>query len=248
MQHTFIGDTAVLEYLNPKNSITPLVELPAILNPFKQEGISIFAKLLNTLPLMNVKSLPAFHMLAQEDLSSTHTLIESSSGNTAFSLAVIARILGVTTTKAIVSHEITPGKRKLLQLFGVEMIVHKEMICPDPHDPLSGITQAKTLGKQAGRCNPGQYDNEKNPEAHYLITGPQIYKQLQGNIQLFGAGLGTTGTMVGISKFLKEKKADLTTLGVVRKANNPVPGTRTKQLLRQIAFPRESFVDEIIEI
>jgi cysteine synthase A len=187
-------------------------------------------------------------MLANADLSTVHTLIESSSGNTALSLAVIARLLGIPTTKALVSHEITPGKRKVLQLFGVEMIVHQEAICPNPNDPSSSIYQAKTYGKQPGRINPGQYDNPKNPEAHYTITGPQIYEQLQGDIQLFCAGLGTTGTMVGTTKFLKEQNSHLQTVGVVRKPNNPVPGPRTQHLLRQIAFQREHYVDTLVAV
>ncbi|MDR2415672.1 MAG: pyridoxal-phosphate dependent enzyme [Candidatus Peribacteria bacterium] len=244
----FKGETALLDYLNPQNTLTPLVELPPHLNPFFQDNVHIFAKLLQTLPLTNVKSLPAFRMLANEEVSSLHTLIESSSGNTALSLAVIARILGIPTTKAIVSHEITSGKRKLLQLFGVEMIVHKEAICPNPNDPSSSIYQAKVYGKQSGRINPGQYDNPKNPEAHYHSTGPQIYEQLQGDIQLFCAGLGTTGTMIGTAKFLKEKNAYLHTLGVVRKPNNPVPGPRTHHLLRQIAFHWEQYVDAIVAV
>ncbi|MDR3168440.1 MAG: pyridoxal-phosphate dependent enzyme [Candidatus Peribacteria bacterium] len=194
--NVFRGEKALLDYLNPHTTITPLVELPLCLNPFFSEGVHIFAKLLQLLPLLNVKSLPAFQMLIHKDVSAVHTLIESSSGNTALSLAVIARILGIPTTKALVSHEITPGKRKVLQLFGVEMIVHKEAICPNPNDPSSSIYQAKISGQQSGWMNPGQYDTPENPKVHYTITGPQIYQQLQGDIQLFCAGLGTTGTMV----------------------------------------------------
>ncbi|MDR0608262.1 MAG: pyridoxal-phosphate dependent enzyme [Candidatus Peribacteria bacterium] len=244
----FKGETAILDYLNPQHTLTPLVEVPPCLNPFFSDDVHIFAKLLQTLPLTNVKSLPAFQMLANEDISAVHTLIESSSGNTVLSLAVMARILGIPTTKAIVSHEITPGKKKLLQLFGVEMIVHQEAICPNPNDSLSGISLAKKYGKQSGRINPGQYDNPKNPEAHYTVTGPQIYEQLQGDLQLFCAGLGTTGTMMGTAAFLKEKNNRLQRLGVVRKPNNPVPGVRTQHLLRQIAFQRKESVDVLIAV
>jgi cysteine synthase A len=105
--------------LNPQNIISPIVELPPKMNPYYQDGVRIFAKLLHTLPLNNVKSIPAFTMLydTERDLTNVHTLIENSSGNTVLSLAVIAKLFGIETTKAFVSNEITIGKLKLLRLF-----------------------------------------------------------------------------------------------------------------------------------
>jgi cysteine synthase len=107
------------DFLNPNNIVSPIVELPPKMNPYYQDGIKIFAKLLNTLPLTNVKSIPAFTMLndADRDVSKIHTIIENSSGNTALSLAVIAKLFGIETTKAFVSNEVTMGKLKLLRLF-----------------------------------------------------------------------------------------------------------------------------------
>lgn len=75
--------------------------------------------------------------------------MENSSGNTAFSLAVLGRSMGIPKMRAWVSQEIIKGKLQLLQLFGVEAVVHAEQICPNPQDPRSGIVKAREEGKQA---------------------------------------------------------------------------------------------------
>jgi len=250
--NVFKGENSIFDYLNPKNHITPLVELPEVLNPFYKDGVRIYAKLLNYLPLANVKSIPAFNMLKKlkdsNRLEKISTIVENSSGNTVFSLAVIGRIFGIRKTKAIISYEVPLEKLLMLQLFGVESIVNKEPICPDPSDKNSGIYKAKKWGKRKGWVNPGQYDNWDNPKAHKEITGPQIFKQLKGDIQVFCAGLGTTGTIIGISSYLRSKNKNVKIVGVVRTPNNPIPGVRTRNLLRMIAFDWENYVDFIEEV
>lgn len=251
--NTFTGDNAIFNYLNPASqTYTPLVELPKTLNPFYEDGVRIYAKLLNTLPLTNVKSIPAFTMLTemhrQGRLENVHTIIENSSGNTVLSLAVIGRLFGISNTKAFVSYEVLFEKLQMLQLFGVEPLINKEPICPDPKDKTSGIFKAKQWGKRKGWINPGQYENIDNPNSHTQITGPQIYQQLDGDIQLFCAGLGTTGTMVGTAKYLKKVHTHVKTIGVIRTPNNPVPGVRTRGLLKMIAFHWKECVDFIEEV
>ncbi|MBL7057987.1 pyridoxal-phosphate dependent enzyme [Patescibacteria group bacterium] len=251
--NVFTGENAILDYLNPESQIfTPLVELPKVLNPFYDDGVRIYAKLLNTLPLTNVKSIPAFNMLKEMnrkgELNDVHTIIENSSGNTVLSLAVIGRLLGIPNTKAFVSYEVLFGKLQMLQLFGVEPLVNKEPICPDPADKTSGIYKAKKWGKRKDWINPGQYENTDNPDGHKKITGPQIFEQLNGDVQMFCAGLGTTGTMVGTADYLKGKSQKIKTLGVIRTPNNPVPGVRTRGLLKMIAFNWKNYVDFVEEV
>ncbi len=249
--NVFSGPDAVKDFLNPdRNPPLPLVEIPEHLNPFAKDGVRIFAKLMSFLPLANVKSLPAYNMLLEKEssLRGTKSLIENSSGNTVFSLAVIGRIFGIPETKAIVSHEVTWGKLQLLRLFGTEIIVNKEPICPDPGDKTSGIYKAKQIGKRKGWFNPGQYDNEANPAAHEKWTGPQIWEQTEGKISVFCAGLGTTGTMLGAGGYLKNQNPKITTIGVTRLPNNPVPGVRTPNLLREIAFDWKHATDHIEEV
>ena len=233
------------DFLNPRSTVTPLIELPEYLNPLAKHRVRIFAKRMDMLPLGNIKSLPAFAMLRAVNLDAVHTLVENSSGNTVASLAILGRLFGVPHTKALVSNEVSSGKLALLRLFGVEVIVKDEPICPDPNDPESGIYLAKAMGLTDGWLNPSQYDNETNPAAHYASTGPQIWQQLDGTLTVFCAGLGTTGTLVGTGSYLKEQSASVVTVGVVRSPNNPVPGVRTENLLREIAFDWREVADAV---
>ena len=251
--NVFSGENSVKDFLDPdKNPPLPLVELPKNLNPLAERKVRIFAKLMNFLPLANVKSLPALGMIREKErdgsLSDIDFMVENSSGNTVFSLAVIGRIFGIQKTKAFVSHEVSAGKLQLLRFFGTEIMVNEEPICPDPRDKTSGIYKAKEMGKNKGCWNPGQYDNAANPSAHERWTGPQIWEQTEGKITVFCAGLGTTGTMVGTGAFLKRMNEKVFNLGVVREPNNPVPGVRTANLLQEIAFDWTSAVDKTVEI
>lgn len=253
MNNTFSGKNSMLDYLNPDNNPDiALVELPSNLNPYQDKKVRIFSKMMNTLPLTNVKSLPSFNMLQQAkengDLEGIDTVIENSSGNTVFSLAVISKLMGIPHTKAVVSNEVSPGKLNMLRLFGTEIIVNKEAICPDPNDKESGIYKAKVWAEENGWFNAGQYDNVNNPEAHKKWTGKQIWEQTGGKLSIFCSGLGTTGTMVGTGSYLKEKNEKINNVGVVRLANNPVPGPRTQNLLREIAFDWDNVVDYVEEV
>lgn len=251
--NVFKGQDALRDFLHPHNTpYIPLVELPPELNPYYKERVRIFVKLMHMVPLGNVKSLPAHNMLSEADrigkLKGVHSLVENSSGNTVFSLAVLGRLFGIPTTKAIVSHEVSPGKLQLLRLFGTEIMVNREPICPDPRDKESGIYKAKKMGTQKGWFNPGQYDNNANPHAHEKWTGPQLWEQTKGELSVFCAGLGTTGTLVGAGRYLTSKNPDITVVGVARVPNNPVPGVRTPHLLEEIAFDWKQVADHVEEI
>ncbi len=246
--NTFEGSNSVLDFLNPDNApYVPLVEIPDSLNPYRKDGVRIFAKLMNALPLANLKSLPAYNMLLEKkkngELEGIDTIIENSSGNTVFSLAVIARLMGIHHTKGVCSHQVSVGKLNLLRFLGTEVIVNEEPICPDPSDPTSGIYKSKVWAKEHKWFNPGQYDNVANPDAHYKWTGPQIWEQTAGKVSLVGIGLGTTGSATGIGKYLREKNKDIEIVGAYRAPNNSVPGVRTEALLKQISFDWKSQVN-----
>lgn len=250
MHNVFSGSNALHEYLSPEaHPPLPLVEIPKELNPYAERGVRIFAKCMFLLPLGNIKSIPAYQMLrdasAHGTLDTVHTLIENSSGNTVYSLTTLARLFGITRTRAIVSNEVSRGKLALLRLFGTEIEVNEEPICPDPRDTTSGIYKARVRGEIDGWCNPGQYDNPANPSSHEQSTGPQLYTQLGNRIDIVCAGLGTTGTLVGIGTYLKKVLPTVRIVGAVRAPNNPVPGVRTKNLLSQIAFPWDTVADRV---
>jgi cysteine synthase len=207
--NVFQGTNSIKDYLNPdKLSYLPLVELPEILNPFYEDGVRIFAKIMTFIGLHNVKAIPAYNMIAESyqrgELEGVTNIIENSSGNTISALAVVARQFGIEDIQAFVPDEVSWNKLLVLLFFGITPIVNQEPASPDPTDPRSGVYKAKELGKQEGWMNPGQYDNEDNPLAHQKWIARQIWDQTKGEISVFCGGLGTTGTVIGNSTYLKK--------------------------------------------
>jgi len=248
--NVFEGPEAIRDFLNPGNLPNlPLVELPAELNPFAGAKVRIFAKLMNMLPLANVKALPAFNMIREKyragALEGVERIIENSSGNTVSSIALVARQFGVKTTQSYVPHEVSRSKLLMLQFFGIQPIVNVEPAAPAENDPRTGVVKAREAGKRADTLNPGQYDNPDNPQSHERWTAPQIWEQTGGEIDIFCAGLGTCGTVIGNASYLKGKNPDLRVVGVMRAPDNYVPGVRTETLLKMVAFDWRGHVDVV---
>lgn len=247
----YSGAGAIADYLRPTaDKYIPLVELPAVLNPYLEPyDIHIDAKLMNTLPLGNVKSLPAWQMLEDMKDGAGRRIVEASSGNTVMSLGVLGRYFGAHGVTAIASPDVSEGKLALLKLAGVEVELVKGPICPDPRDPNGAIAVARQKGALEGHINLGQYDNRANPRAHERITGPQLYAQLGDSLGMLCAGLGTTGTLLGTARMLRRKLPQLRVAGVIRAANNIVPGVRTENGLKEVSFEWQKVLTEpVIEI
>jgi len=248
--NVFEGPTSIRDFLDPgRLPYLPLVELPAELNPFTGENVRIFAKLMNMLPLGNVKAVPAFNMIREKyqsgELDGVQRIVENSSGNTVSAMALVARQFGVEETQSYVPSEISWHKLLMLLFFGIEPIVNVEPLNPDETDPESGIFKAKRDGEHAEALNPGQYHNEDNPKSHEKWTAQQIWEQTGGKINIFCAGLGTTGTMIGNSRFLKNKNPSIRAVGAMRAPDHYVPGVRTDKLLKLVGFDWRKHVDVI---
>ena len=251
--NVFNGPNALRDFLNPgKHPNLPLVELPAKLNPFADDNIRIYAKLMSMLPLGNVKSVPAFNMIREKyrqgDLEGVERIVENSSGNTVSSMALVARQFGIEQTQSYVPAEISWNKMLMLQFFGIEPIVNLEPTNPDETDPQSGVYKAKKDGEDKEAINPGQYHNEDNPKSHERWTAQQIWEQTDGKIDIFCKGLGTTGTVIGNSSFLKSKKESLQVVGAMRAPDQYVPGVRTDKLLKLVGFDWQKHVDSIARV
>ena len=235
--NVFAGPDALKRFLDPDCSPpAPLVELPASLNPFAEQKVRIFAKLLYLLPLLNLKSLPVLKMLqdAAGKLDGVHTIVENSSGNTAFSLAIMARLFGIHSVRAVVPIDIAPGKLELLRLAGADV----RFAPPEG----GGVALARRLGSKAGYHNLDQYGNPANVAAHAKWTAQQIWEQTEGKLTLFCAGLGTTGTALGAVKFFRESAKHVTVVGVYVAAGSAIPGVRSTTALQEIAFDWEAEV------
>ncbi len=145
-------------------------------------------------------------------ISKGGTVVEPSSGNTGVGLALACVLLGY---KLIVTmpDKMSLEKKRLLEAYGAKVIV-----CPSakpPGDPEQYISVAKRISRETPNSfMPNQYENKMNPETHYHTTGREIWEQTEGKVTHFVAGVGTGGTISGVSKFLKEKNHKVKVIGV----------------------------------
>lgn len=242
------GPHAVRDLLDPeKIPPTPLVELPESVNPFAGDGVRIFAKLAYLLPLLNIKHLPVWSMLVDAQKSGTiadaHAIVESSSGNAAFSLSVMAKHFGINRVIAYVPFDIAPGKLDMLRLSGAQPELKR-----GAPDEKSAIAQAREAGRQSGYFSPSQYENNANPHAYERWLAPEIWKQTRGQLTVFAAGLGTTGNLIGSARFFRQRRRNVTVVGLICAPNEAVPGVRSAEKLREIAFDWRATADAVIDV
>ena len=234
-ENVFSGPDAVKHFLDPdRNPPLPLVELPISLNPFSEQKVRIFAKLLYLLPLMNLKSLPVLAMLqgASDELDGVHTIVENSSGNTAFSMAIMARLFGIWSVRAIVPLDIAPGKLELLRLAGADV----RFAPPEG----GGVALARRIGQRPGFLNLDQYGNQANVTAHAQWTTQQTWEQTKRKLTIYCAGLGTTGTALGAIQFFRKNASSVTVVGVYCLPNSAIPGVRSIERLQEVSFDWEA--------
>lgn len=192
---------------------TPLVKLNRVIGSLE---VTVAAKVEYLNPGQSIKDRIAVRMIDEAEknglIKPGGTIIEGTSGNTGMGLALVAAVRGyqcIFTTTDKQSKE----KVDLLRALGARVEV-----CPthvEPDDPRSYYSVAKRLSKEIPNSYyPNQYDNLSNREAHYETTGPEIWKQTDGLVTHFVAGIGTGGTITGAAKYLKEKNPDIKVIGV----------------------------------
>jgi cystathionine beta-synthase len=166
------------------------------------------------------------------DLKPGGTIVESTSGNTGMGLALVGAVRGYKTVFTL-PDKMSMEKIRMLRAFGAEVIVTPTAV---PHDSPESYTE---VAKRIVRDTPNsiladQYYNPRNPEAHYLTTGPEIWEQTGGQIDFFVCGIGTGGTISGAGKYLKEKNPDIKVIGVDPKGSVYTDYFRTKQVNPQL--------------
>jgi cystathionine beta-synthase len=193
---------------------TPLVRLKRI---SEADGIraTLLAKVETTNPGGSVKDRAAIAMIdaAERDglLQPGGTIVEPTSGNTGAGLAIVAAQRGYRCI-FVMSDKMSDEKVALLRAYGAEVVVCPTAVAPD--DPRSYYSTAERLVRETpGAFRPDQYSNPANPTAHEATTGPEIWRQTEGRITHFVAGIGTGGTITGVGRFLKAQNASVQIVG-----------------------------------
>ena len=222
---------------------TPLVRLQRL--PGNTSN-TILAKLEGNNPAGSVKDRPVLSMIeraeARGEIEPGDVLIEATSGNTGIALAMVAAMRGYKMT-LIMPDNLSIERRRTMRAFGAELVlVTKE----------EGMEGARDLADEMEQAGKGkildQFANPDNPLAHYEGTGPEIWRDTGGSVTHFVSAMGTTGTIMGVSRYLKEKNEKVQIVGVQPAGDENIPGIRRwpKEYLPRI-FQRER-VDQVIDV
>ena len=200
---------------------TPLVQLKRI--PAQTTNV-ILAKLEGNNPAGSVKDRPAMSMVvraeARGDIKPGDTLIEATSGNTGIALAMAAAMRGYRLILIMPEH-LSIERRQVMRAFGAEIILTPKA---------GGMEAARDLSERMRDERKGtildQFANPDNPLAHYETTGPEIWRDTNGAITHFVASMGTTGTIMGVSRYLREKNPNIQIIGAQPTEGSQIPGIR----------------------
>ncbi len=226
---------------------TPLVALQRIgAEANRARGNVVLGKLEGNNPAGSVKDRPALSMIqrAEErgEIKQGDTLIEATSGNTGIALAMAAAIKGYRMV-LIMPEDLSIERAQTMKAFGAELILTPKS---------GGMEYARDLAEQMQKDGKGrvldQFANPDNPRIHYETTGPEIWEQTGGQITHFVSAMGTTGTITGVSRFLKEKNPAIRIIGAQPSEGSRIPGIRKwpQEYLPKIYDP--SHVDELVYV
>lgn len=200
---------------------TPLVEL-SVIN--KKKNVTLLGKLEGHNPGGSVKDRAAYGLIKgaidRGELKPGIKLIEATSGNTGIALAMIARLMNV-EIELVMPENSTRERIVTMKAFGATVTLTPEKVAME-----GAIDYATEKVKQGGYLMLNQFGNPDNPNMHYKTTGPEIYRDTNGSITHFVSAMGTTGTIMGVSKYLKEQNAAIQIVGAQPKDGSKIPGIR----------------------
>ncbi len=213
---------ATVEDVIGNTPLVRLVRIPGVDN--EQRGNVILGKLEGNNPAGSVKDRPAISMIrrAEErgDIRPGDTLIEATSGNTGIALAMAAAIRGYRML-LIMPEDLSIERAQTMKAFGAELILTPRS---------GGMEYARDLAEQMQRDGKGrvldQFANADNPRVHHETTGPEIWRDTRGQVTHFVSAMGTTGTITGVSRFLKEQSAAVRIVGAQPQEGSRIPGIR----------------------
>ena len=222
---------------------TPLVQLQRLPGDTSN---TILGKLEGDNPAGSVKDRAALSMIRQAELRGEikpgDSLIEATSGNTGIALAMVAAVKGYRLT-LIMPDNMSSERKASMSAYGAKLILVTES---------QGMEGARDLALEMEKAGEGkalnQFANQDNPNAHYMTTGPEIWRDTKGQVTHFVSSMGTTGTIMGVSRYLKEQNPNIQIIGLQPQEGSRIPGIRRwpKEYLPQIFDP--SRVDRVIDI
>ena len=222
---------------------TPLVEAQ---NLVKNKNVKLFFKLEGNNPGGSVKDRPAYNMiksaLERGDISEDSKLIEATSGNTGIALALIAKLFNL-NIELVMPENSTKERIKTMRAYGA-----KVTLTSSETGIMGSRDYAENKVKNEGYVGLNQFANNDNWKAHYKTTGPEIWRDTDQKITHFVSSMGTTGTIMGTSTYLKEQNEDIQIIGVQPTDNSKIPGIRKwpTEYLPKIFNPKK--IDQVIEI
>ena len=243
------GTVVTMNYQTIEQAVgnTPLVALQRIgAQENAARGNVVLGKLEGNNPAGSVKDRPALSMIrrAEErgDIRPGDTLIEATSGNTGIALAMAAAIKGYRMV-LVMPEDLSIERAQTMKAFGAELVLTPKS---------GGMEHARDLAEAMQKRGEGkvldQFGNEDNPRIHYETTGPEIWEQTGGRVTHFVSAMGTTGTISGVSRYLKEKNPGIQIIGAQPQEGSRIPGIRKwpQEYLPKIYDPRS--VDELVYV
>ena len=222
---------------------TPLFELPT---GIANRDVRLFGKLEGNNPAGSVKDRPAWSMIRcaeeREQLRPGMRLIEPTSGNTGIALAMIAAVRGY-SIELVMPADATKERVTTMLAFGAKVV-----LTPADKGMEGAIDLARERAQSDAYLMLDQFSNPDNPRAHYETTGPEIWRDTNGSVTHFVSAMGTTGTIMGVSRYLKEQNPDIEIVGVQPSADSCIPGIRRwpLQYLPKIYQPEQ--VTHIVDV
>ena len=222
---------------------TPLVKLQRLPGDTSN---TILAKLEGNNPAGSVKDRPAFSMIQQAELRGEiapgDVLIEATSGNTGIALAMVSAVMGYKII-LIMPDNMSSERKASMTAYGAQLIGVSEKEGMEGARDLAQQMQAQGKGKVLD-----QFANQDNPNAHYVHTGPEIWRDTKGEVTHFVSSMGTTGTIMGVSRYLKEQNPAIEIVGLQPKEGSRIPGIRRWPAKYLPSIFDESRVDRIMDI
>jgi len=251
--HTTLGTNTDVRRFEDIRDMLPNVDNPTPLVRLNHVAPNTYLKLEWLNPFGSVKDRAAAYLLAgleERGELNGHDIVEASSGNTAIALAALAALSGKKLTVTI-PDGVPVEKKVMLRMLGAEVWETPDDLCPIDHPKDGAIALARSLAASEGGSRyvmANQYENEDNVKAHYETTGPEIWRQTEGRVRYFVAGLGTSGTITGTGRYLKERDPSIRVIAIEPDAGHRLPGLKSFAEAKVPGILDWSVIDDVVRV